>query len=789
MAMWLAAVILVTSSAVLVSVQRQRTHIVAELRLMRELMHMRRALLTLDSSLPPSTAANRREDPQFTRSFHYLLQSLEVAESIRLPKAVAESLRRLQGSIRVVAALRHGYDEPLLRAAISTVMKDVDSVEDAIEHDLGGNAAATLRARRYATRAVTGSTFLLLILLIIDRRRAAVALANAMAEETRIIETIPDVIYTVDHDGNFGRWNMNLERVTGLSAEALRRKSILDLYPSEAAQLISRALLDALELGYSEVDCPLVVAGRCIDHHWTIGALRNNRGKLAGLVAAGRDSSSRNRMEEALRRSERDLQRTLDTAHDAIVIASVESRTILYGNECAIEMYGYAPGTAQTINDLLGEDVMEVIVGPALEADGEYVRVETTQKDGRGRPIVVEAHAAFTTFQEERAVIIISRDISDRRRAEEEQQQMQVFLTEVAQEWSETFDAVRSPMVIVDAEGRIRRLNRTARELMGQRWDRILQSNIASLPGEPWRKAAAMARFVLENGIPLDADVRDPETGRLWNVSAYSTVLPGDYNVRVILVAHDVTLVFELQESVRRSEVMSTLGALVVGIAHEVRNPLFSISATLDAFEARFGSNQDQVLYLSRLRTEIRRLSRLMQDLLEFGKPRPVRLEPGSLVSVIWEAAGHCAAAATEAGLDVRVIADAHLPPIAMDRERLVQVFQNVIENAIQHTPAGGIVEVETSTGEHDGARWVVCEVRDTGPGFQPEDLPLTFRPFFTRRKLGTGLGLSIVKRIADEHGGRVMASNGPDGGGRVAVSLPAHASDTGEASPYADQN
>jgi signal transduction histidine kinase len=105
-----------------------------------------------------------------------------------------------------------------------------------------------------------------------------------------------------------------------------------------------------------------------------------------------------------------------------------------------------------------------------------------------------------------------------------------------------------------------------------------------------------------------------------------------------------------------------------------------------------------------------------------------------------------------------------------MDRPRLLQVFENLLRNAIQHSATGSIVEVQAV---REGDR-VAIRVEDRGPGFRDEDLPRVFEPFFTRRRGGTGLGLSLVQRIVDDHHGQIEARNREGGGASVRVALSA---------------
>jgi len=362
----------------------------------------------------------------------------------------------------------------------------------------------------------------------------------------------------------------------------------------------------------------------------------------------------------------------------------------------------------------------------------------------------------------------------ERRAADEARARLQADLERAAREWSVTFDALATAIVVLDGAGRVMRLNRAALELAcGADYDEVVGRLPAEISGrEPWRSFAELVRRVRASGRAA-AELHDAASGKTWLVTLGLMGRAADGEERFLLTARDLTEIVTLQQALGLSQTMAAMGSLVAGVAHEVRNPLFSISASLDAFELHFGPVEATRPYTAVLRRSVQRLSDLMAELLEYGRPQSSQLVPGSLHDVLEEAIETCLAQARASRVTVSDRSAPGLPLIPMDRGRLALVFRNLVENALHHSPAGGAVTVEAAQLLEACGPVLDCRVRDCGPGFHEEDLPRIFEPFYTRRRGGTGLGLAIAQRIVHVHGGSISAFNHPQGGAVVSVRLP----------------
>ncbi len=226
----------------------------------------------------------------------------------------------------------------------------------------------------------------------------------------------------------------------------------------------------------------------------------------------------------------------------------------------------------------------------------------------------------------------------------------------------------------------------------------------------------------------------------------------------------------EVQEELAQARYLQSLGFLVGGLAHEVRNPLFALQTVAAGLRRKLGDRPDLEEFFRHLDEQSSRLVTLMKDLLEYGKPLPredvgqVELEEvlRSAVRSVLLARG-----LAEGRVSLSLAAGAR---VRGNQPRLERVFVNLLANALDHSPEGEAVEIRLEVGEGRAVVWV----RDRGSGIPEEILPHLFEPFVTGRKGGTGLGLAIVRRIVESHGGTVEARNNtPEKGATFRVELP----------------
>jgi len=241
----------------------------------------------------------------------------------------------------------------------------------------------------------------------------------------------------------------------------------------------------------------------------------------------------------------------------------------------------------------------------------------------------------------------------------------------------------------------------------------------------------------------------------------------------------------ELEARLHQAERLSAIGHLASGIAHEVRNPLSTISMTVGHLKAHFpptapAEREEFVRLTSMVMDEIRRLDDMVRSFLRYGKPLNLTRQAADVRTLLDEVLDVAAQRAAAENIVVTRDYATSLPEVWVDVPHLKICFMNLVLNAFQAMAGGGELQVSTLAfpgldGQNEGAKErVEIRFQDTGTGIKPEDLPKVFEPYFTTKEVGIGLGLALTKQITEEHGGRIDISSEPGRGTLVRLQLPA---------------
>ena len=249
--------------------------------------------------------------------------------------------------------------------------------------------------------------------------------------------------------------------------------------------------------------------------------------------------------------------------------------------------------------------------------------------------------------------------------------------------------------------------------------------------------------------------------------------------VTVEQAMRQVRLHAEKRELARRAQMVEKLaavGTMTAGLSHEIRNPLNAAALQLAVLERRLQKlpHESRGVLLEPLhlvRDEIRRLDHILEDFLQFARPREFHPRPVEVPTVLTKVLDLLDGEAERRRVRLERAFEA-VPRVAGDEERLRQVVMNLALNALDAVEREGTVRVSCRLEGAEAQEVTIC-VDDSGPGVPPEMRDRLFEPFFTTKAQGSGLGLSIVHAIVTQHGGTIQAEDRPGGGARIVLRLP----------------
>jgi signal transduction histidine kinase len=228
-----------------------------------------------------------------------------------------------------------------------------------------------------------------------------------------------------------------------------------------------------------------------------------------------------------------------------------------------------------------------------------------------------------------------------------------------------------------------------------------------------------------------------------------------------------------LHARLHEAERLATTGELAAGMAHEIRNPLAAIVNATALLTDDGLTDDERATTLAAIRSEARRLNRILSDFLHFARPQAARRAPGDIREVVQHVGALIRDDRSRAPrVDVKVAVDPSVPRFEFDRDQVTQVLWNVALNGVQAMNGRGRLSLEV--GRQDGH--VALAVSDSGPGIAPDCLARVFEPFYSGKPNGSGLGLTIAERIVAAHGGRIEIDSEVGRGTRVTLLFPLEA-------------
>ena len=225
------------------------------------------------------------------------------------------------------------------------------------------------------------------------------------------------------------------------------------------------------------------------------------------------------------------------------------------------------------------------------------------------------------------------------------------------------------------------------------------------------------------------------------------------------------------QAQLVQAEKMAAIGRLAASIAHEINNPLQSIHNSMHLSLHEGLSDDKRFEYLSMAQSEVRRLIEIVQRMLDFYRPSRGDMVPADVNEIVENVLALAQKRLQHSNVRVRTNLASDLPITSVVPDQIVQVFLNIVINAIEAMPSGGVLRLETFLSED--SEWVATSFQDAGPGISVEQIANLFEPFHTTKADGTGLGLAISYGIVERHGGVIEVSSQPGQGATFVVKLP----------------
>ncbi len=349
---------------------------------------------------------------------------------------------------------------------------------------------------------------------------------------------------------------------------------------------------------------------------------------------------------------------------------------------------------------------------------------------------------------------------------------------------ADVFDSLQEAIVILNRDSAIIAMNQSAQISFGlSRAPNLDRPFMAFLRINP--QLEMLLKKTQKTGFSIahyEIKIRNLEGREVPSSISISPLYTKDGEIKgTILLSRDITMLKSLEEETEISTRLSSIEIIAAGLAHEIKNPLSALRGAAQILSKSIHSNEKFERCCDIIIKEADRIDRIVRELLNLTRPKMLSLKKINLHEILERIINMTATSITKKDIKFVREYDPSLPQLLCDEEKIVQLFTNLIKNAIDAIDRKGIVKLRTSiitdyhflTAEKKKCKMVSVEVSDTGRGIREEDFPKIFTPFFTTKPDGSGLGLTVCHKIVSDHNGSIRFKSAPGKGTTFIIILP----------------
>ena len=612
----------------------------------------------------------------------------------------------------------------------------------------------------------------------IGRLRAENDLRESEEQYRNLVENNPYGIQEIDTSGNITYGNPAYHKMLGYNPGELVGKSILELLVPEGRREELQEYLQVLaeqqppQTTYYQQNRKM--DGAVIDMAVDWDYKRDMDGRVVGFTSVITDITERLRTEKLLREREERFRSIAENIEDVFWMSTPGITKMLYVSPAYEQIWGKSRESLYLnprsfLESVHPDDRKKVRDGLKDHEEGRWgFEYRIIQPDGTVRWI---KDRGFPVYDEEGNLLYltgVASDITDMKLYQE-------ALWKAAREWRTTFDIMSDMIMIVNSNFMVTRTNEALSKFLGIPFDKILNRPCYELIHETGSPPDFCPhRKVLETGETKTARIHD-DTRNLDFVITATPIFDKDGNLTgSVHVMHNITGELGMEKKLREAEKMATVGEIAGGIAHEIKNPLFAISSAIEILQKKLPLERKIQKTFDTLLSETMRVDRLVRQLLNFSRyqrRQETKRDPISVRALVNEVVALNRTILQEKNVKLKKRIPPDLPGVRADRDKILQVLVNLIQNAADVTGKDGTIEI--ACGVDAKKKMMSIQVKDRGPGVADELRERIFDLFFTTKKGNSGMGLAVSRRIMQDHDGDIRVEKRKGGGSVFIVEWP----------------